>query len=63
MDIIDNQALEQEDSFLIALSIQVTGDRKFAITEMIKNYGNELDREKFLKFHDLILKVQQVMIN
>ncbi len=56
MDIIDNQALEQEDSFLIALSIQVTGDRKFAITEMIKNYGNELDREKFLKFHDLILK-------
>lgn len=56
MDIIDNQALEQEDSFLLSLGIQVSGDRKFAVTEMIKNYGKELNKDKFLKFHDLILK-------
>ena len=56
MDIIDNQALEKEDSFLVALSMGVSGDRKYAINEMIKNYGNKINKEKFLKYHDLLLK-------
>jgi len=56
MDIIDNQALEKEDSFLVALSMGVSGDRKYAINEMIKNYGNKFDKSKFVKYHDLLLK-------
>lgn len=56
MDIIDNQALEKEDSFLVALSMGVSGNRKYAINEMIKNYGSQLDKSKFIGFHDLLLK-------
>ena len=56
MDIVDNQALEKEDSFLVALGMQVMGEKKFAISEMIKNYDNPLTQGNFLKYHDLLLR-------
>lgn len=54
-DIIDNQSLEKEDSFLIALYRQLTNNKELAINRMISNYGKELSDKEFIYNHDLLL--------
>lgn len=53
-DIIDNQAMEKEDSFLI--SLYNSFEDKTAIDLLIENYGEKLDKEKLVTIHDKILK-------
>ena len=52
-DIIDNQAIEKEDSFLISLYYSMNSD--FAIDKLMQNVGSPLDKEKFISFHDLLI--------
>ena len=51
-DVIDNQTLERQDSFLIGLSFQ--SERKHAIDTILKN--DTLSQDKFLKIHGLLMK-------
>ena len=53
-DIIDNQSMEKEDSFLISLYNAL--EDKSAVDLLIENYGKKLDKEKLVLFHDKILK-------
>jgi len=52
-DIIDNQSMEKEDSFLISLYSAL--EDKSAVDLLIENYGKKLDKEKLVLFHDKIL--------
>ncbi len=53
-DIIDNQSLEKEDSFLISLYRYF--EKKAAIDFLIENYGNGLNKDKLVDIHDNVLK-------
>lgn len=53
-DIIDNQSLEKEDSFLI--SLYKSFEKKAAIDFLIENYGKELNKNKLVDIHDNVLR-------
>lgn len=53
-DIVDNQSLEMEDSFLISLYYSMNSD--FAIDKLINSVGIPLTKEKFVEYHDLLIK-------
>lgn len=53
-DVIDNQSMEKEDSFLISLYNSL--EEKSAIDLLIENYGKKLNKDKLVTFHDNILK-------
>ena len=52
-DIIDNQVLEEEDSFLISLYREI--DYTNSLDKTIDHYGRPFDRKTFIENHDLIL--------
>ena len=52
-DIIDNQVLEQEDSFLMSLQREI--EPISALDQTIDHYGKEFDKETFIKIHDDLL--------
>ena len=52
-DIIDNQVLEEEDSFLISLQREI--EYTSSLDETINHYGRPYDEKTFIKNHDLIL--------
>ena len=51
-DIIDNQSVENENSFLVALYSRMQSEH--AIDELLKR--NDIDKEALIKVHDLIIK-------
>ncbi len=52
-DVIDNQVLEKEDSFLMALQSEI--EPVSALDQTIDHYGKEFDKETFIKIHDTLL--------
>lgn len=52
-DIIDNQVLEEEDSFLISLQREI--EYTSSLDETINHYGRPYDERTFIRNHDLIL--------
>lgn len=53
-DVLDNQLVENENSFLIAL--YRSSHTKSAIDSLIATYGEEMSKEDFVKYHDFLLK-------
>lgn len=53
-DVIDNQLIEKENSFLI--SFYRSSHSRSAIDELINHYGKEFTKEEFVKYHDILLK-------
>ncbi len=53
-DIIDNQVLEEEDSFLISLQREI--GFVSALDETIEHYGKPYDKDTFVRIHDLLLE-------
>lgn len=52
-DVIDNQVLEEEDSFLISLAQNM--DSTTALDIAINHYGKEFTKEDFIYLHDYLL--------
>lgn len=52
-DVIDNQVLEEEDSFLVSLAQNM--DPTTALDIAINHYGKEYTKEEFIYLHDYLL--------